>query len=394
MKRKFKFVDLFCGLGGFHVALSKLGGTCVFASDIDPDCRKVYKDNFGLEPYGDITKVDEKDIPPHDVLCAGFPCQSFSKAGRRTGMTDPRGTLFFDIIRIVQLHKPSYLMLENVRNLVGHDNGNTWRVVKEHLHALGYVFPDEPIIFSPHLLGIPQFRERVFILCQRRDVARRNLQIKRPLQKPECHAEQILLPSDNHETPDISRYTLSNNELKVLDLWNEFIQGIQSPLPTFPVWTEEFRATNRCADLANLPAWKRNIILRNRALYDQNKKFIDAWLKKCAKCSAFYGAKAKLEWQSGENAKPDMWENILQFRPSGVRVKRPTYFPALVAITQTSIVGKLRRRLTPRETARLQSFPDSYKLHPNDRIAYKQLGNSVNVEVVQFFARQLLKSVA
>ncbi|MDR1343475.1 MAG: DNA cytosine methyltransferase [Prevotellaceae bacterium] len=393
MGKKFKFIDLFCGLGGFHVALSKLGGMCVFASDIDPDCRQVYQDNFGLEPHGDITKVSEKDIPAHDVLCAGFPCQAFSKAGKREGMTDPRGTLFFDVIRIVQHHKPSYLMLENVRNLVGHDEGNTWRVVKEHLHALGYVFPDEPIIFSPHLLGIPQFRERVFILCQRKDVARRNLQIKTPLTKPECHAEQILLESDS-KTPDISRYTLSGKELEVLDLWNEFIQGVKNPLPTFPVWTEEFAAAKRRASLDNLPAWKRNIIQHNRTLYEKNKIFIDAWLKKCAKCEAFVGAKAKLEWQSGENAKPDMWENILQFRPSGVRVKRPTYFPALVAITQTSIVGKLRRRLTPRETARLQSFPDTYKLHPNDRIAYRQLGNSVNVEVVRFFARQLLKRVA
>lgn len=393
MSKKFKFIDLFCGLGGFHVALSRLGGECVFASDIDADCRKVYQENFGLEPVGDITKIDEKNIPAHDVLCAGFPCQAFSKAGKREGMTDPRGTLFFDIVRIVKQHRPSYLMLENVRNLVGHDEGNTWRVVKEHLRALGYVFPEEPIIFSPHMLGIPQFRERVFILCQRKDVAKRNLQIKTPIAKPECHAEEILI-KNNRSVPNLSRYTLSDKEMQVLDLWSEFIQGIHAPLPTFPVWTEEFSEVSRRASVDNLPDWKRVIILRNRALYEQNKKFIDAWLKKCAKCEAFGGAKAKLEWQAGENAKPDMWENILQFRPSGVRVKKPTYFPALVAITQTSIVGKLRRRLTPRETARLQSFPDTYKLHPNDRIAYKQLGNSVNVDVVHFFARQLLKKVA
>ncbi|MGL5912671.1 MAG: DNA cytosine methyltransferase, partial [Bacteroidales bacterium] len=172
--KKFKFVDLFCGLGGFHVALSRLGGECVFASDIDPQCRLVYKNNFGFEPMGDITLVDEKIIPSHDVLCAGFPCQSFSKAGKREGMIDARGTLFFDIIRIVKEHHPAYLMLENVRNLVGHDNGNTWKIVKEELKALGYMFPEEPIIFSPHLLGIPQFRERVFILCQRKDIVKRN----------------------------------------------------------------------------------------------------------------------------------------------------------------------------------------------------------------------------
>jgi DNA (cytosine-5)-methyltransferase 1 len=393
MPKKFKFIDLFCGLGGFHVALSRLGGECVFASDIDSDCRKVYKENFGFEPVGDITTVNEKDIPAHDVLCAGFPCQAFSKAGKREGMTDPRGTLFFDVVRIVKLHRPSYLMLENVRNLVGHDDGNTWRVVKEHLRALGYVFPEEPIIFSPHMLGIPQFRERVFILCQRKDVAKRNLQIKTPNTKPECHAEKILIQSES-KVPDLSRYTLNDKEIQVIDLWDVFIQSIKGGRPTFPVWTEEFSKASRKASLDNLPDWKRAIILRNRALYEQNQEFIDAWLKKCAKCDAFNGSKAKLEWQAGEYAKPDMWENILQFRPSGVRVKKPTYFPALVAITQTSIVGKLRRRLTPRETARLQSFPDTYKLHPNDRIAYKQLGNSVNVDVVHFFARQLLKKVA
>jgi DNA (cytosine-5)-methyltransferase 1 len=393
MSKKFKFVDLFCGLGGFHIALSKLGGECVFASDIDPDCRTIYKANFGVEPVGDITKVHEKDIPAHDVLCAGFPCQAFSKAGKRGGMNDSRGTLFFDIVRIVKQHRPSYLMLENVRNLIGHDNGNTWRVVKENLQELGYVFPEEPIIFSPHLLGIPQFRERVFILCQRKNIARRPTAISTPDKKTECDPSKILIPDEN-KVPNISRYTISERENSVLELWNEFIKGINGPIPAFPVWVDEFKAENRHANVDNLPGWKRSIILRNRALYEQNKKFIDSWMRKCAKNEAFSGSKAKLEWQVGENAAPDIFEQILQFRPSGVRVKKPTYFPALVAITQTSIVGKLRRRLTPRETARLQSFPDDFKLHPNDRIAYKQLGNSVNVDVVHFFAQQLLKKVS
>ncbi|MGL4363830.1 MAG: DNA cytosine methyltransferase [Bacteroidales bacterium] len=390
--KKFKFIDLFCGLGGFHVALSRLGGECVFASDIDPQCRFVYKSNFGIEPMGDITLVDEKTIPTHDVLCAGFPCQAFSKAGKREGMVDARGTLFFDIIRIVKEHFPAYLMLENVRNLVGHDNGNTWRIVKEELKGLGYIFPEEPIIFSPHLLGIPQFRERVFILCQRKDIAQRNMHFITPIEKVECTAEKILDASNN--VPNLSNYTLSDKEIRVIDLWNDFIKNIKTPLPTFPVWFEEFSEENRRKGLDNLPDWKRSIILRNRNLYEQNKMFIDKWSKKCSGEASFTGSKAKLEWQVGSNGIPDIWEHILQLRPSGVRIKKATYFPALVAITQTSIVGKLRRRLTPRETARLQSFPDSYTLHPNDRIAYKQLGNSVNVEVVHFFARQLLKNVA
>ena len=133
----FKFIDLFCGIGGFHQALASLGGECVFASDIDVDCRKTYKANYGIEPIGDITKVEAKDIPAHDVLCGGFPCQAFSKAGKRLGFDDPtKGTLFFDILRIMEYHKPKYALLENVRNLASHDNGNTWKVIHDSLKRI------------------------------------------------------------------------------------------------------------------------------------------------------------------------------------------------------------------------------------------------------------------
>ena len=114
----FKFIDLFCGIGGFHQAMKSLGGVCVFASDIDEDCRKTYEANYGIAPVGDITKIDAADIPAHDVLCGGFPCQAFSKAGNRLGFDDPtKGTLFFDICRILEYHHPKYALLENVRNL-------------------------------------------------------------------------------------------------------------------------------------------------------------------------------------------------------------------------------------------------------------------------------------
>ena len=167
---RFTYIDLFCGIGGFHQAMSHFGGKCVFACDIDEDCRKVYEENYGLKPHGDITQIDEKDIPEHDVLCAGFPCQSFSKAGHRLGFEDKtRGTLFFDIARIVSFHKPKFIILENVKNLASHDKGKTWETIRETLTSLGYVVNQEPTIFSPHYMGIPQHRERVYILCVRKD---------------------------------------------------------------------------------------------------------------------------------------------------------------------------------------------------------------------------------
>ena len=125
MKKPFTFIDLFSGIGGFHQAMSSLGGRCVFASEIDKYCIETYQENYGMDSGIDIRNVDEKDIPPHDVLCAGFPCQAFSKAGKQEGLEDEtRGTLFFEIVRILKHHHTPYIVLENVRNLVSHDHGN------------------------------------------------------------------------------------------------------------------------------------------------------------------------------------------------------------------------------------------------------------------------------
>ena len=136
----FKFIDLFCGIGGFHLAMASLGGKCVFASDIDKDCQKTYKQNHGIDVVGDITKVSAEDIEPFNVLCAGFPCQAFSNAGKQLGFNDPtRGTLFFDIMRIARYHKPEYMLLENVKNLALHDNGRTWEVIYKTIQDT--VFP-------------------------------------------------------------------------------------------------------------------------------------------------------------------------------------------------------------------------------------------------------------
>lgn len=134
-----KYIDLFCGIGGFHLALSSFGAKCVFASDIDGKARAVYQKNFGIEPAGDITKIKNKKIPPHDILCAGFPCQPFSISGNQEGFNDPHGKLFFQIIRIARFHKPKILLLENVKNLKTHDNCKTIIEIKKQLNDIGYV---------------------------------------------------------------------------------------------------------------------------------------------------------------------------------------------------------------------------------------------------------------
>lgn len=385
---KFTFIDLFCGIGGFHQAMTSLGGKCVFASDIDENCRKTYLNNYGIEPFSDITKINETDIPPHDVLCGGFPCQAFSKAGKRQGFTDPtKGTLFFDIIRIVKHHHPKYILLENVRNLASHDSGNTWKVINQQLQDAGYNLLDHPVIFSPHYIGIPQHRERVFIMCVRNDIGTLPDFYFDESKTKQCSIDSILL--DDEEIPNLNKYQLSNDDVDLLNAWNEFAKGIKSPLPGFPVWSDRLCSLDTSENMDQYPRWKQNFIQRNGNLYEQNKEFIDKWLVNARKLPKFFGSKAKFEWQAGKTDNPNIWETILQYRPSGIRVKAGTYFPALVAITQTSIIGKRKRYLTPRECARLQSFPDTFRLDTNEAQAYKQLGNAVNVELVRLLALYL-----
>lgn len=386
---KFKFIDLFCGIGGFHQAMKSLGGECVFASDIDADCRKTYYSNYGIQPFGDITKIEAKDIPKHDVLCGGFPCQAFSKAGKRLGFEDEtKGTLFFDVCRIIQYHKPKYVLLENVRNLASHDNGNTWRVIHDKLVELEYNLLPEPIIFSPHYIGIPQHRERVFILCVRKDIGEiRPFEFDKAL-IPKCSIEDIL--EEDNEIQDLDRYRISEDMENLISLWNEFIQNIKvDRLPGFPIWSERLCDLNPNEDLNKYPAWKKNFILKNNELYIKNRQFIDEWMPRAKQNPLFFGAKAKLEWQAGQTKHPDIWKQIFQLRPSGIRVKVNTYFPALVAIVQTSIVGSRRRYLTPRECARLQSFPENFLPDTKEAQAYKQFGNAVNVELVRYFAQYM-----
>lgn len=390
-----RFVDLFCGIGGFHQALSQLGGKCVWACDIDASCRNTYHANYGLQPESDITRIPASEIPAHDILCAGFPCQSFSKAGKRNGFADTtKGTLFFDVLRILDYHKPEFAILENVRNLASHDGGNTWRVIHKSLTETGYSVSERPVIFSPHYIGIPQHRERVFILCVRSDKGEVPAFDVNTDNTPVCSVESVL--QEDSEISNLNDYRLSNQQIELIDIWNEFIQGIVTErLPGYPIWSEYLRPLDeikRNTDYTSRPDWAKKFIEKNALLYQTNAGFIDGWLMRAKRNPLFFGAKAKLEWQAGQTHRPDIWKNILQMRPSGIRVKPSTYFPALVAITQTSIVGSRRRFITPRECARLQSFPDTFTPDAKDTQAYKQFGNSVNVEVVKLFARILLNS--
>src|SRR3954447_21995242 len=168
----FTFVDLFAGIGGFHAALSALGGECVYAVEKDPEAAAVYERNWGMDPLGDI--VEDTDgrmaVPKHDVLAAGFPCQPFSKSGHQRGMDEARGTLFWNICEILRVRKPTVVLLENVRNIAGPRHTHEWDVIIRSLRELGYQVSSQPIVFSPHLLppergGRPQIRERVFIMA-------------------------------------------------------------------------------------------------------------------------------------------------------------------------------------------------------------------------------------
>lgn len=165
----FRFIDLFAGIGGIRLGFERVGGHCVFSSEINEDACRTYEANFGEHPSGDITKIDAKDIPDFDILLAGFPCQSFSIIGKKEGFSNETcGTLFFDIERILKEKNPPAFMLENVRNLISHDNGNTFRIMKEHLHALGYHVYAK--VLNALDFGVPQKRERIIIVGFREDV--------------------------------------------------------------------------------------------------------------------------------------------------------------------------------------------------------------------------------
>lgn len=299
-----RFIDLFAGIGGFHLALSSFGAKCVFASEWDKSAAKVYKNNFGIVPTGDITKIKASDIPDHDILCAGFPCQAFSISGKQRGFEDSRGTLFFDVARIIKEKQPKLVFLENVKNLVRHDNGRTFNVIHNTLCELGYTVFYKVINAADY--NLPQHRERIFILAFRNDLGITEYNFPA---KEGCitHFEDIL------ESPEeVKGYEIHRDDVK---------------------------------------------------LYHSDESFSSKPVR------------------IGTVNKGCQGERIYSIK--GVAITLSANGGGVGAHTGLYKVGDVIRRLSPRECARVQGFPDTFIISDNKNDAYKQFGNSVPVDVLQ-----------
>lgn len=385
---RLKFIDLFCGIGGFHQALHRLNGQCVFASDIDTNCRNVYEKNYGIKPEGDITKLDFTKIPEFDILCGGFPCQSFSNSGNKKGLDDKRGKLFEYILQIVTLHRPQFMFLENVKHIQNIDGGKIFKHIIKRINETGYHV--DTFELSPHQFGVPQQRERIVFVCIRMDIYDETKLLNIVPPKTPIHFETIL-EKDPEKT---EKYRISKETEDILTVWDQMIQKFKVDENLSPtILCNEFNSTYSEIEFAALPKWKQDYITKNRPLYIKYKTSWDGWLQTNSEILNKKEVYSKLEWQTGKKKENDsIFNHFIQFRQSGIRVKKAQYFPTLVAIVQTPIYAKEKRYITPRECARLQSFPDSFIMHENDHTAYKQFGNAVNVDVVHFVITNTLRS--
>jgi DNA (cytosine-5)-methyltransferase 1 len=325
-KPKFTFIDLFAGIGGFRLALQNLGGKCVFTSEWDVQAKRTYEANFGEAPFGDITQKETKNYIPSgfDVLCAGFPCQAFSIAGKRGGFEDTRGTLFFDVAEVIKKHKPKAFFLENVKGLRGHDRGKTLETILNVLrNDLGYFVP-EPQILNAKYFGVPQNRERIFIVG-----FRKNLKIT-SFNYPKKSKESPAIVDILEEKEVSVKYYLSKQYLKTLREHKERHASKGNGFGYEIIPHENVANAVVCGGMGR----ERNLI------YDH----------------------------------------------------RLTNF-----IPVTHIKGEVNRegirKMTPREWARLQGYPDKFEIVVADAQAYKQFGNSVAVPAIQATANQILKTL-
>lgn len=312
----YTFIDLFAGLGGFRLALESLGAKCVYSSEKNEAVKSVYEKNFGNTPSGDITKIDEKTIPNHDILCAGFPCQAFSISGKQRGFDDSRGTLFFDVARIVKEKKPKVVFMENVKNFSTHNNGETLAFVKKTMEELGYTFFQQ--VLNSVDYGIPQKRERIYMICFRNDLGVTQFEYPKALEL-KTHVEDYLLDDE--------------------------------------------KAVEH--------------------LYVQRK-------------DTYYNGKPDNEYSNksirlGIVNKGGQGERIYSVK--GIAITLSANGGGVFAKTGGYLINGKPRRLHPRECANLMGFPQSYIISESQNQAYKQFGNSVVVDVLQYIALEIGKAL-
>ena len=382
----YKFIDLFCGIGGFHQALHKMGAKCVLACDIDKECRVVYKDNYGIEPVSNVKDIDEKTMDDFDILCAGFPCQSFSNGGKKKCFDDERGLLFDEIVRIAKEKKPRFMFLENVKHILKVSNGEVIEYIKNKIATIGYKL--QLFQISPHNFGIPQQRERVYFVCVRNDIYN-GTDIVLPTYLGKIDFNKFL---DKKEEIN-EKYFIKGDTLNVLESWDIMVKTFdvdEKISPTIMI-NDAFNSYTQ-SEFDGFPVWKKDYITKNKPLIQKYMTQFTEWYKTYSdllKKREIYG---KLEWQTGPiKANDSIFNHFIQIRQSGIRVKKGHYFPTLVAIAQIPIYGKEKRYITPRECARLQSFPETFKMSPDDKKSYKQFGNSVNVNNVYTVISSTLK---
>ena len=402
-----RFIDLFAGLGGFRVALERLGHECVFACEIDSQLREVYNENFPDGPTIDSDiRISKNDIPAHDLLCAGFPCQPFSKSGAQAGLSDrTTGTLFHEILEILRKHEPRFVILENVGNFERHDQGRTWSVVKSSLDELGYeVKGTEHVtsggdgLLSPHHLGFPHHRERFFAVASLEGLPENPFPPRN--RKALTSMASVVQLADELSERDRDETCIADQHRRCIEHWNSFLDALPEDkvdLPSFPIWGDEIDATysydavtpwaearaaeNDCmsswngtsspweqfdtlpsyarAEVEAFPKWKVQFIKSNRDwLSEIRDRLPPDWI---SGLDVFPPSLRKLEWNC-QGEERDLWKHILQFRPSGLRVKRYANSPSLVAMTSTQIpiLGPEQRHLSSVESLRLQGFPDDF----------------------------------
>ena len=314
-------------------------------------------------------------------------CQAFSNSGKKKGFDDKRGRLYEYILDIAAAKRPRFLFLENVKHIKTIDDGKVFEEIMRRIGETGYTAHITEL--SPHQLGVPQQRERVIFTCIRNDIYDPAKSLEFPLPKVPINVDAIF----EKDPTKTAKYRISKDDEAILSAWDEMVKQMETGQNMSPtILCNEFGKAYSETEFAGLAAWRREYITKNKPIYNKYKVHWDAWREKHQTLLAKKEIYGKLEWQAGIKKENDsIFNHFIQLRQSGIRVKKTEYFPTLVAIVQTPIYAKEKRYITPRECARLQSFPDDFIMCENDHTAYKQFGNAVNVDVVHFVINNVLQ---